>query len=120
MKKILLIASFWVLSVALHAQSIQLPGTGSNQVSVASSLISPSAHFVFGNPEYQVVGFTIGFLTNTNINYSASSTNDHFTEDMITHLSQVAAGSDINLQITLKAPGEGHEAWFKNYILHIN
>jgi len=120
MKKVLLILFFLTLTVFLPAQTIQLPGIGSNVVSVNSSNISATTQLVFGNPEYQVIGFSVSFLTNTNANYTSASPNNYFTADMLNYIPQLATGNDISLQVTLQAPGEGHEPWVKNYTIQIN
>jgi hypothetical protein len=119
MKRMLLIGLIFAAGIMLHAQSIQLPGVGSNQLTWANNQVNASTQLAFGNPEYQVTGFTLSFPTNTNPMFTGVSTTNHFTADMLTHLTELTAGSNIDLTVTLKAPGEGHESWQKHYTVQL-
>ncbi len=120
MKKAILSLLFLSLILTVKAQTIQLPGVGSNQINVASADVNSTAHFTFGNPEYNVTGFTISFPTSSDPHYTATSSNNQFTGDMLAHFSELVSGSHIDLQVILQAPGEGHLPWTKNYILQMN
>lgn len=115
----LLIGLIFAAGIMLQAQSIQLPGVGSTQLTWANSQVNASTQLAFGNPEYQVTGFTLSFPTNTNPMYTATSANNQFTADMLTNLTQLTTGSNVNLTVTLKAPGEGHEGWQKHYTVQL-
>jgi hypothetical protein len=119
MKKILLICMVFATGTILKAQTIQLPGTGSTNITVPGSQINASSQLKFSNTEYHVVGFTLKFPTNSNPVYVATSSDDHFTDDMLSNIPQLVSGSDINLQVTLQAPGEGHESWQKSYVVQL-
>jgi len=120
MKRLLLIFAVLATGAWLQAQTIQLPGMGSTNITIDNSEITATSQLSFGNPEYNVTGFTMKFPTNSNPNYSAISNNNHFTSDMLTNISQRVPGSSISLEITLLAPGEGHTAWQKTYSIQLS
>jgi hypothetical protein len=120
MKRLLLMLAVLATGAWLQAQSIQLPGMGSTNITIESSQISSGSQLTFGNPEYNITGFTMKFPTNSNPDYVATSTNNHFTSDMLTNISQIVPGSSISLEITLQAPGEGHTAWQKTYSVQLH
>jgi len=119
MKKLLLILAVLASGVWVQAQSIQLPGMGSTNISIESSQINAASQLTFGNPEYNVTGFTMKFPTNSNPGYTATSTDNHFTSDMLNNIAQIVPGSPISLEITLRAPGEGHLSWQKTYSVNL-
>lgn len=119
MKKALLLTAFIATATWLQAQTIQLPGMGSSNITLDQSAINSGSQLTFGNPEYNVTGFTVKFATNSNPNYSATATDNHFTSEMLTNISQMIPGSLINLEITLIAPGEGHTPWQKSYSVQL-
>lgn len=119
MRKLLLILAVFATGAWLQAQTIQLPGMGSNNITLHNTQINSASQLAFGNPEYNVTGFTMKFPTNSNPGYAATSTNDHFTPDMLTNIAQIVPGSSISLEITLLAPGEGHTAWQKTYSIQL-
>jgi hypothetical protein len=119
MKKLLLIMALLAIGAFIQAQTIQLPGVGSTNITIESSQINSGAQLTFGNPEYNVTGFTMKFPTNANPAYAATSNNNHFTNDMLTNFAQMVPGSLITLEITLQAPGEGHSPWNKSYSVQL-
>lgn len=119
MKKLLLMLAVFATGAWLQAQSIQLPGMGSSNITIESSQINAGSQLTFGNPEYNVTGFTIKFPTNSNPGYAATSTDNHFTSDMLSNISQIVPGSSISLEITLRAPGDGHPSWQKTYSVNL-
>jgi len=119
MKRLLLIGVLFVV-LNIHAQNIQLPGMGSADLQWSSTQITAATQLSFSNPEYHVTGFTLSFPTSANPNYVAIATGDHFTQEMLTNIPLLVSGEVILLDITLKAPGEGHDAWHKNYQIHLN
>jgi hypothetical protein len=119
MKKILLSCLIVAAAALTQAQTLQLPGTGSNQVNIHAAQLNTATQLGFGNPEYAVVGFTVNFPTNSNPDYSATSTNDHFTTEMLTNWQQRTPGSNLNLLVTLQAPGTGHQPWNKSYVITV-
>jgi hypothetical protein len=119
MKKGILFCLVLAVTALMNAQSITLPGIGSNEVSVSNSLLNTSTQLTFGNPEYNVVNFTIAFPVTGNPGYSATAAGSHLTNDMVSSLAQRVPGSNINLQISLQAPGSGVAPWNKSYVLSI-
>lgn len=103
----------------IQAQTIQLPGAGSNQITITNSQITAASQLTFGNPEYNVTGFTVKFATISNPTYSATSPDNHFTSEMLANIPQILPGGSIDLQITLLAPGEGHQSWQKTYMVQL-
>ena len=120
MKNVLLICMVLASGALLRAQTVQLPGTGSNEINVQATQVNASTQLHFSNPEYSIIGFTVKFATTTNPMYTASSATDHFTEDMLVNIPQLATGSHIDLQVTLKATGDGHNSWQKSYVVHVD
>lgn len=108
-------ASFTIL----RAQILQLPGIGSNNVTVSAAQLNANTLLTFSNPEYNVQGFTVKFAATNNPAYSANSANNQFTTDMLTNIPLLVTGSNIELNVTLKAPGE-HAPWEKTYYLLVN
>lgn len=119
MKKMLLITITVASFTILRAQTLQLPGIGSNNVTVSAAQINSNTLLSFLNPEYNVEGFTVKFAAINNPAYSANSTNNQFTSDMLTNIPLLVAGSNIELNVTLKEPGE-HAPWQKTYYLLVN
>jgi hypothetical protein len=119
MKKGILFCLILAATTLINAQSITLPGLGSNEVSVSGSLLNTATQLTFGNPEYNVVSFIVTFPVTGNPDYTATATGSHFTNEMITNMAQRVPGSNINLQISLQAPGSGVAPWNKSYIVSV-
>ncbi len=119
MKKGILFCLLIASATLINAQSIVLPGIGSNQVTVTNATLNVATQLSFGNPEYNVVSLTVAFPVTGNPEYSATAAGSHFTSEMITNMAQRIPGSNINLQISLQAPGSGVAPWNKSYVLTV-
>ncbi len=120
MKTLLLSIVLLAGSLFIHSQTIELPGIGSTNVSIAASQVNTNSKLTFGNPEYKVIGFSLTFPTNNNPSYNAVSINNQFTGDMVTNFQQRLAGADLQLQITLKSSAADAQSWNKSYVVQIN
>ena len=119
MRKGLLLFIVFVAGTIIHSQTIELPGWGSNTITVPITQFSTSAELKFGNAEYNIVGFSMQLATTDNPNYVASSSGDHFTADMVDKTHHLLNGTDIHLNVTIQSNGEGSVAWHKSYEIHV-
>lgn len=119
MKAFVLISAVFICSLFIHSQTIQLPGIGSTNITVSSGLVNPNTELHFGNSEYSVIGFELSFPTNSNPAFMAVSTNNHFTNEMITEFANRVPGSNLNLKAILKSAPVESASWQKNYVVSI-
>lgn len=119
MKTMVLISASWFCSLFIHSQTIQLPGIGSTNLTVSSSVVNASTELHFGNTEYTVIGFELSFPTNSNPGFTAVSSNNHFTNEMITQFANRVAGANLNLTAILKSAPAESASWQKSYVLSI-
>ncbi len=61
MKKRILLCLLLAATTLIKAQSIILPGIGSNELSVSASMLNTATQLNFGNPEYNVVNIKVSF-----------------------------------------------------------
>ena len=119
MKTILLTLLLTSATTLLQSQTIELPGMGTNNISVSQSLINSNTQLTFGNAEYSIISFKVKFATTNNPEYSATSPSNHFTSDMISNIHHLLPGNDMELVVTLKSL-EGESVWDKSYVVHVD
>lgn len=119
MKTIGLLFTILFCSLFIHSQTISLPGIGSTNITVSAGLINSNTELHFGNTEYNVIGFELSFPTNSNPTFMAVSSNNHFTNEMITEFANRVPGSNLNLKAILKSSPVESASWQKNYVVSI-